>query len=118
MSIPDLHEKYREGEPLTMLTAYDAPIAQQSTAAASTVTAVPVYRCERRRAVDIEMTYSRHYRGSSTGISPPRRAFTTRSRSDTSATNGEDYSGSKGFVGEASRVTPSMASKSESKAYR
>ena len=28
-SIPDLHEKYREGEPLTMLTAYDAPIARQ-----------------------------------------------------------------------------------------
>jgi 3-methyl-2-oxobutanoate hydroxymethyltransferase len=30
-SIPDLHEKYREGNPLTMLTAYDAPIARQST---------------------------------------------------------------------------------------
>lgn len=29
MSIPDLHEKYREGERLTMLTAYDAPIAKQ-----------------------------------------------------------------------------------------
>lgn len=28
-SIPDLHEKYQEGEPLTMLTAYDAPIAKQ-----------------------------------------------------------------------------------------
>jgi len=28
-SIPDLHEKYRDGEPLTMLTAYDAPIARQ-----------------------------------------------------------------------------------------
>jgi 3-methyl-2-oxobutanoate hydroxymethyltransferase len=28
-SIPDLHEKYREGTPLTMLTAYDAPIARQ-----------------------------------------------------------------------------------------
>jgi len=28
-SIPDLHEKYRDGKPLTMLTAYDAPIARQ-----------------------------------------------------------------------------------------
>lgn len=28
-SIPDLHEKYRDGESLTMLTAYDAPIARQ-----------------------------------------------------------------------------------------
>lgn len=28
-SIPDLHEKYRDSEPLTMLTAYDAPIARQ-----------------------------------------------------------------------------------------
>jgi 3-methyl-2-oxobutanoate hydroxymethyltransferase len=28
-SIPDLHEKYRDGTPLTMLTAYDAPIARQ-----------------------------------------------------------------------------------------
>jgi len=28
-SIPDLHEKCREGTPLTMLTAYDAPIARQ-----------------------------------------------------------------------------------------
>ncbi|WP_424018689.1 3-methyl-2-oxobutanoate hydroxymethyltransferase [Halorientalis pallida] len=28
-SIPDLHETYRDGEPLTMLTAYDAPIARQ-----------------------------------------------------------------------------------------
>lgn len=28
-SITDLHEKYRDGEPLTMLTAYDAPIARQ-----------------------------------------------------------------------------------------
>lgn len=28
-SIPDLQEKYREGNPLTMLTAYDAPIARQ-----------------------------------------------------------------------------------------
>lgn len=28
-SIPDLHEKYREGDSLTMLTAYDAPIARQ-----------------------------------------------------------------------------------------
>jgi len=27
-SIPDLHEKYRDGETLTMLTAYDAPIAR------------------------------------------------------------------------------------------
>lgn len=29
MSIPDITEKYEEGEPLTMLTAYDAPIARQ-----------------------------------------------------------------------------------------
>ena len=28
-SVRDLHEKYRAGEPLTMLTAYDAPIARQ-----------------------------------------------------------------------------------------
>jgi 3-methyl-2-oxobutanoate hydroxymethyltransferase len=28
-SIPDLYEKYRDGESLTMLTAYDAPIARQ-----------------------------------------------------------------------------------------
>lgn len=28
-SIPELHEKYRDGKPLTMLTAYDAPIARQ-----------------------------------------------------------------------------------------
>jgi len=28
-SVQDLHEKYREGETLTMLTAYDAPIAAQ-----------------------------------------------------------------------------------------
>lgn len=28
-SIPDLHEKYQADEPLTMLTAYDAPIARQ-----------------------------------------------------------------------------------------
>ncbi|WP_254531296.1 3-methyl-2-oxobutanoate hydroxymethyltransferase [Natrinema gelatinilyticum] len=28
-SIPDLHEKYRDGKPLSMLTAYDAPIARQ-----------------------------------------------------------------------------------------
>ena len=28
-SIPDLQEKYREGDSLTMLTAYDAPIARQ-----------------------------------------------------------------------------------------
>ncbi|SER24292.1 3-methyl-2-oxobutanoate hydroxymethyltransferase [Natrinema salaciae] len=28
-TIPDLHEAYRDGEPLTMLTAYDAPIARQ-----------------------------------------------------------------------------------------
>ncbi|WP_123537260.1 3-methyl-2-oxobutanoate hydroxymethyltransferase [Halosimplex salinum] len=28
-SIPDLYEKYDAGEPLTMLTAYDAPIARQ-----------------------------------------------------------------------------------------
>ncbi|WP_096391814.1 3-methyl-2-oxobutanoate hydroxymethyltransferase [Halopenitus persicus] len=29
MSIPDIHEKYKNGEPVTMLTAYDAPIARQ-----------------------------------------------------------------------------------------
>jgi 3-methyl-2-oxobutanoate hydroxymethyltransferase len=29
ITIPDLHEKYREGNSLTMLTAYDAPIARQ-----------------------------------------------------------------------------------------
>lgn len=29
MSIPELHEKYENGDPLTMLTAYDAPIARQ-----------------------------------------------------------------------------------------
>jgi 3-methyl-2-oxobutanoate hydroxymethyltransferase len=29
MSIPDITEKYEEGESLTMLTAYDAPIARQ-----------------------------------------------------------------------------------------
>lgn len=29
VSIPDLIEKYEQGEPLTMLTAYDAPIARQ-----------------------------------------------------------------------------------------
>ena len=28
-SIADLHEKYQEGTPLTMLTAYDAPIAER-----------------------------------------------------------------------------------------
>lgn len=28
-SIPDLHEKYHSGETLTMLTAYDAPLARQ-----------------------------------------------------------------------------------------
>lgn len=28
-SIPDLYETYRDGQPLTMLTAYDAPIARQ-----------------------------------------------------------------------------------------
>lgn len=28
-TIRDVHEKYRRGEPLTMLTAYDAPIARQ-----------------------------------------------------------------------------------------
>nr|WP_254524712.1 3-methyl-2-oxobutanoate hydroxymethyltransferase [Natrinema caseinilyticum] len=28
-TIPELHEKYRDGEPLSMLTAYDAPIARQ-----------------------------------------------------------------------------------------
>lgn len=28
VSIPDVHEKYESGEPLTMLTAYDAPIAR------------------------------------------------------------------------------------------
>lgn len=28
-SIPDLYEKYRSGEPLTMLTAYDVPMARQ-----------------------------------------------------------------------------------------
>ncbi|WP_425499804.1 3-methyl-2-oxobutanoate hydroxymethyltransferase [Natrinema caseinilyticum] len=27
--MPELHEKYRDGEPLSMLTAYDAPIARQ-----------------------------------------------------------------------------------------
>jgi 3-methyl-2-oxobutanoate hydroxymethyltransferase len=29
LSIPDVNEKYENGEPLTMLTAYDAPIARQ-----------------------------------------------------------------------------------------
>ncbi|PGF14628.1 3-methyl-2-oxobutanoate hydroxymethyltransferase [Natrinema sp. CBA1119] len=29
VSIPDIHEKYEDGESLTMLTAYDAPIARQ-----------------------------------------------------------------------------------------
>jgi 3-methyl-2-oxobutanoate hydroxymethyltransferase len=29
VSIPDIHEKYENGEPVTMLTAYDAPIARQ-----------------------------------------------------------------------------------------
>lgn len=29
VSIPDIFEKYEHGEPLTMLTAYDAPIARQ-----------------------------------------------------------------------------------------
>lgn len=29
ISIPDLYEKYREDQPLTMLTAYDAPMARQ-----------------------------------------------------------------------------------------
>lgn len=28
-SIPEIHEKYQNGEPLTMLTAYDAPVARQ-----------------------------------------------------------------------------------------
>lgn len=28
-SVQDLYEKYRDGETLTMLTAYDAPIAAQ-----------------------------------------------------------------------------------------
>lgn len=28
-SIPGIHEKYQNGEPLTMLTAYDAPVARQ-----------------------------------------------------------------------------------------
>jgi 3-methyl-2-oxobutanoate hydroxymethyltransferase len=32
-TIPDLYEKYEGGEPLTMLTAYDAPIAAQVDAA-------------------------------------------------------------------------------------
>ena len=71
-----------------MLTTYDAPIAQQSTAAALTEF-LYLFTGTRRRAVDTEMTYSRHYQRSSTEISPPRRAFTTRLRSDTSATNGE-----------------------------
>lgn len=29
VSIPDIHEKYENSEPVTMLTAYDAPIARQ-----------------------------------------------------------------------------------------
>ncbi|WP_049921654.1 3-methyl-2-oxobutanoate hydroxymethyltransferase [Halopiger djelfimassiliensis] len=29
VSIPDIYEAYEDGEPLTMLTAYDAPIARQ-----------------------------------------------------------------------------------------
>ena len=29
VSIPDIHEKYKNREPVTMLTAYDAPIARQ-----------------------------------------------------------------------------------------
>lgn len=29
VSIPDIYEKYENGDPLTMLTAYDAPIARQ-----------------------------------------------------------------------------------------
>lgn len=29
ISIRDVHEKYERGEPLTMLTAYDAPTARQ-----------------------------------------------------------------------------------------
>ncbi|QCS44479.1 3-methyl-2-oxobutanoate hydroxymethyltransferase [Natrinema versiforme] len=29
VSIPDIHEKYKNSEPVTMLTAYDAPIARQ-----------------------------------------------------------------------------------------
>ncbi|WP_436931947.1 3-methyl-2-oxobutanoate hydroxymethyltransferase [Halosimplex halobium] len=32
-TIPDLYEKYEDGTPLTMLTAYDAPIARQVDAA-------------------------------------------------------------------------------------
>jgi len=32
-TIPDLYEKYEAGDPLTMLTAYDAPIARQVDAA-------------------------------------------------------------------------------------
>ena len=60
-SIPDLHEKYREGEPLTMLTAYDAPVARQSTAAASTVLLyLHTGATARIRAADTEVTYSSH----------------------------------------------------------